>query len=91
MKKLLFLGAVALASAGIGHMSTAHAAPVCVPGGCLGVNDAGYVVVGDGDASNPDPADGYAGITGGGSFDCGDEGGPYSGTPVTPGCNPSAP
>ena len=88
MKKLaLLVGTLAL---GLGGMSAANADPLlCTDAGCAGVAADGWILVLDGAVGNPDPADGFVGITDGGAIDCDNEGGPYTaGTPLDAGCNP---
>ena len=63
---------------------------VTTDAGWAGVASDGYLIVLDGNAGNPDPVDGYVGITDGGAFECSDTGGPYSGG-TTAGCNPQPP
>lgn len=76
-------------------LSGAAASPICdVPIGCVTVNEGGYILVLDGNASNQDPADGFISVSNSGrvcSDDNGtaDDGNPANGQESTsPMCNP---
>jgi hypothetical protein len=89
MRKLTLAAAGLLLALGFTtSMTGAHADPLkCTDQFCIGVRDAGYVVVYDGKESNPDPLDGYIGVKDDGSLDCDGAGGPYTtGEPGGPSC-----
>ena len=93
MKKLALL--LVVLAAFVLPLAGATAEPVCdVPIGCVTVNEGGYVLVLDGDAANPDPADGFISVSDDGqicSDDNGtaDDGNPANGAESTsPMCNP---
>ncbi|MGH7820853.1 MAG: hypothetical protein ACREQ9_13885 [Candidatus Binatia bacterium] len=70
MRSMLLAAAIAvLAIAG-----TSGADVVCTDLGCASVNEGGYVVVADGAAGNPDPADGFISVSSDGVV-CADDNG----------------
>ena len=74
MKKLL----AAAATAGIvlgGFAGAANAVPVSTPIGQGGVNEGGYLVFVDGNASNPAASSGYVSVRGDGQVCADDNGG----------------
>lgn len=74
MKKLItLLLAGGLSVAGFA-LNSASADQVCTAAGCATANEGGYVVVLDGDAANPDPADGFISVSNGGQV-CADDNG----------------
>lgn len=89
MKKVLATLAGTLLLGALTTTAASAAPAYCNEAGCAGVAADGYVVVLDGDPGNPDPIDGFIGVTDGGGVDCDSEGGPYTaGTPTDAGCNP---
>ena len=83
MKKLLATLFAAAVMAGFGA-GVASAEQVCPAGdgNCATVNEGGYVLVLDGDASNQDPADGYISVDGDGNVCASDEGAAGEGDPT---------
>lgn len=72
MRKIAVVLAVVF---GLGLLGGAASADtVCTPAGCATVNEGGYAVVLDGDAANPDPADGFISVSNGGEV-CADDNG----------------
>jgi hypothetical protein len=71
MKRLALLIAVL---AMVLPLSGAMADPTCTPAGCVTAGEGGYVAVLDGDAANPDPADGFISVSEGGQV-CADDNG----------------
>lgn len=89
MKKVLAGLAGALMLGALTTTAASAAPALCTEIGCAGVAADGYIIVLDGDPANPDPIDGFIGVTDGGGIDCDGEGGPYTtGTPQDAGCNP---
>lgn len=91
MRKLVLVLAVL---AVVLPLTGAAAAPVCTPAGCATVNEGGYMLVLDGAAGNPDPADGFVSVSNSGRVCSDDNGtaddgnaanGPESTSPM---CNP---
>jgi hypothetical protein len=91
MKKLL-VGVVAAAA--MAFTASAGADTVCTAVGCASVNEGGYVLVADGDAANPDPADGFVSVSAAPQVCSDDNGTADDGDPDTgpestsPTCNP---
>lgn len=69
MKSFLLAAAIAVLSAGISSADT-----VCTDLGCATANEGGYLVVADGNAANPDPADGFISVSADGVV-CADDNG----------------
>lgn len=78
MKKLLSVTVGVLALGAVSMSAAGANSALNTPIGNLGVNQDGYIVVADGNSGNPDPLDGYIGISDDpgcvGAFD----GGPYN-------------
>jgi hypothetical protein len=73
------------AVAGFAGIGAVHADPITSPVGTATVNEGGYVITADGDASNPDPFDGYVSVSSSGKACASDQGSPDDGT-STPTC-----
>jgi hypothetical protein len=71
-------------------VARAHAEIYCTDLGCSSIGGGGYVLVVDGAAGNPDPADGYILVEADGRVCFADMDGPYSDTSPDDG-NPRAP
>ena len=75
MKKLVLLAVAAVAMS----LGAASADPVSTPIGTVTVAESGYIVAADGDAANPDPADGFASVSDDGQVCADDNGSPDDG------------
>ena len=83
MKKRLAVLALGIFALGAG---VAHADQVATPIGTAYVNEGGYAVFADGDAGNPDPVDGYASVSDGGTI-CADDNGGWGSPGTSPTCS----
>lgn len=72
MKKLALL--LVVLAAFVLPLAGATADPVCTDAGCVTAGEGGYVLVLDGAAGNPDPADGFISVSDGGQV-CSDDNG----------------
>lgn len=90
MRKRIALVFAAATVAALGFTG-AHAERIDTPIGSVGVNDSGYLVYADGNASNPDPVDGHISVSSSGKACADDNGGPTDPTNpngTSPSCTP---
>ncbi len=70
MKKIVIMAVAAVAMS----LGAAAADPIETPIGTVAVNEGGYLLNADGDAGNPDPADGFVSVSDSGQV-CADDNG----------------